>query len=387
MSRSLNALGALILGCCLAVLVAEGLLRIYNPFPFRVKGDEIVLPQFMNYRIEDVALPGLDPVVVHNKNSMGFRGPEWPANADKALTIFAVGGSTTECFYLSDGKDWPNVLGDELSRYFENVWINNAGFDGHSTFGHIRLLEQFLLKRSPKVILFLVGGLDVNLEADNKQDRRFANSDVDLQSLRGFVTTLALHSEIVSLALNFYRYHKTIGQGFEHPLIPMPAQAPKGQFKPSLSEVERTKLLQRQNPYLVAYEERLKRLIELASSTGTLPVLITHPIILGGTNATSSGTAPRWDGIHFLQWGMKLDQDTVWRVQQAYNDVTRSIAAMHKVPIVDMAELLPKSTDYFYDVVHFTNLGSRKVASIVLSSICSVLAEKFPNHANLNPCP
>lgn len=53
------------------------------------------------------------------------------------LTIISVGGSTTECFYISDDKTWTHILGMKLKSVFTRVWINNAGLDGHSTFGHI----------------------------------------------------------------------------------------------------------------------------------------------------------------------------------------------------------------------------------------------------------
>lgn len=53
------------------------------------------------------------------------------------MTIISVGGSTTECFYISDDKTWTHILGMKLKSVFTRVWINNAGLDGHSTFGHI----------------------------------------------------------------------------------------------------------------------------------------------------------------------------------------------------------------------------------------------------------
>src|SRR4051812_14674097 len=97
-------------GLFAALLLAEGVLRIYNPFAVRIKGDRIMLPVNQKYVWPNKHLPQLDDTIHHSKNSLGFRGPEKPANFDSALTIITIGGSTTECAYLSDGHDWPAVL-------------------------------------------------------------------------------------------------------------------------------------------------------------------------------------------------------------------------------------------------------------------------------------
>ena len=62
---------------------------------------------------------------------------------------------------LSDEKTWTARLGSRLKDYFGPVWINNAGLDGHSTYGHIVLLEDHVAKLHPKVVFFLVGANDV----------------------------------------------------------------------------------------------------------------------------------------------------------------------------------------------------------------------------------
>jgi len=89
-------------------------LNIHNPFPFRLKGDNIILPQHYRYEIENLVFDSLDKRILHAKNSMAFRGPEWPVRPKEHITLFTVGGSTTECFYLFDGDDWPARLQSKL---------------------------------------------------------------------------------------------------------------------------------------------------------------------------------------------------------------------------------------------------------------------------------
>ena len=94
------------------IAAAEMGLRVYNPFPFRVRGDSIVLPAHQTYTISHSGATKLEPVTRVTKNSLGFRGPEPPRAWSRWLTMLVIGGSTTECLFLSDGKTWT----DELAR-------------------------------------------------------------------------------------------------------------------------------------------------------------------------------------------------------------------------------------------------------------------------------
>ena len=46
---------------------------------------------------------------------------------ERHITIIAVGGSTTEVRNLTDDASWSEVLGRELSKEFDGIWVNNAG--------------------------------------------------------------------------------------------------------------------------------------------------------------------------------------------------------------------------------------------------------------------
>ncbi len=87
------------------LLLMELALRIYNPFHFRIKGDKILLPINERETIVNEINPKLDPVIINTRNSIGFRGPEPPKEWEHDLTIITIGGSTTECHFLSDSED------------------------------------------------------------------------------------------------------------------------------------------------------------------------------------------------------------------------------------------------------------------------------------------
>jgi hypothetical protein len=62
-----------------------------------------------------------------------------------------------------------------------------------------------------------------------------------------------------------------------------------------------------------------------------------------------------------------------WQVLELYNDVTRNIAAKHHVGLIDLARKMPKRTDYYYDIFHFTNTGCEEVAEIIYKDLYPLL--------------
>src|SRR5438309_10272949 len=87
---------AVLLGQFLLVLVLFELrLHIYNPLPFRVRGNRIFLPINQRYTFRNDDPGRLDPVTHHTKNSLGFRGPDPPKRSRRRLTISTSGGSPT----------------------------------------------------------------------------------------------------------------------------------------------------------------------------------------------------------------------------------------------------------------------------------------------------
>ena len=210
LSAKLGNLGknllVLLISLILVLSFCELVLRIYNPLGFRIKGNKLILPINKKEIIHhEHGLGKLDQVVIHQRNSLGFRGPEPPADFAKDLTIITVGGSTTECFDLAEDKTWPYDLGVKLKPDFTHLWLNNAGLSGNSTFGHYILMQDYLVKLQPKVVLFLVGINDVGLRSERDFDERI--HEINFRSLERFLASTAVHSELATAALNLYRFY------------------------------------------------------------------------------------------------------------------------------------------------------------------------------------
>ena len=75
-----------------------------------------------------------------------------------------------------------------------------------------------------------------------------------------------------------------------------------------------------------------------------------------------------------------LNGQAYWRLLELYNDATRKIASSNGVWLLDLAREMPKSADYFYDTLHFTNAGAQKVAEIIYPKLSQLMAAKFRDY-------
>ena len=144
-ARFWKNLAALAIGCAAALLLFEAALRIYNPLQATVKGQKIVLPAGRRYVVDNRTISKLDRTIVHTKNSLGFRGAEPPIEFANHLTLVTVGGSTTECKYLSDGNTWTDLLGRKLKQETSRLKFRLRGI--RHSMPLYRTCEGFPLRR------------------------------------------------------------------------------------------------------------------------------------------------------------------------------------------------------------------------------------------------
>ena len=346
-------------------LLSELVLRIYNPFSFRQKGATIVLPRNRKMIISNDKNPDLEKQIIHTKNSLGFRGPEMPKNFDDCLSIIAVGGSTTECFFLNDHNCWTALLSERLSQNYQKIWVNNAGYQGHSTFGHFILINDYIKYLHPKYVLLLVGCNEVN-RTDIAEDESVAGTG-SANSTWGW---LKGNSEVIALVLNLQRkwladrLHVT--DGF------IDLRSPANQFI-ELSESRIDSVLNAQQPLVRAYRKRLERILDTCLQNNIRPVLMTQPSLFG------IGKDPLTRcNLETFKVGSGYNGLLMWKLLEQYNDITRTVAMQKHLLLIDLAHEIAKNSLYFYDAIHFTDQGSERVADTIALHLDSLLQKDHP---------
>ena len=360
---------AIILGISVSFVLLEGLLRIFQPIEFRVKGNKIVLPRDKKYQIINDKTGKLDQIISTSRNHLGFRGEMPPPDFAGSLTIVAVGGSTTACEYITDGKTWCDLLAAHLKTGFRNIWLNNAGLDGVSTFGHLILLEDYLVKMRPKVVLFLIGANDMGLQEIPTWDLRDLKKPV-AGFMASWTEKLINASEVLDYAINFSRYYKAkrIGllnriEDFAHlQSLDIPKEKVDAQMR------------LHQEKFLPLFAGRLTRLIETCRENAMEPVFITQPMVFGNCLDPVTGV----DLGRVAPQAQASNGKVLWQTLELYNQVTRDTAAQHGVLLIDLARAMPKTSEFFYDTYHYTNAGCAAVAAILDQGLEPFLGKKYP---------
>lgn len=354
-------LGRLLGVALMSVLTCEAALRVYNPVDLPLRGTNIVLPASKRLVFDNPNENSkIDREIVVTYNGIGFRGPDPPEDFENRFTILTVGGSTTHSARQGDGLDWSSHVRNALDERFENTWLNNAGLEGHSTFGHLYLMEQFLVDLKPNMVMFLIGLNDRGRDSERKFDFHHRPGHQSIGQ------RIVAKSELLSTVLVVWRQIRAKRLGLLHFEFEM---ATRSIVAPGNEDVDAT-LAEHRAKYLEPYRQRVLDLVRICRETDIEPVLITQPTLHGyGIDPTTGldiGTRDSGDHSAGLE-GQVLD---------LYNGVVRDIGRNEGVFVIDLSEELPLDSALFYDWVHYTNGGAEEVGRIVASRLGDYLVGK-----------
>lgn len=319
------------------------------------------LPAYPHQREErrEIALRGVSPVSVRTTNRWGLRGDAPPPDAEWEAwtTVLAVGGSTTQCYYLDDARTWPRLLQERLRRaHGERVWVGNAGFDGHSTRGHLLVMEHVVRALRPDAVLVLVGANDLAVSlSDEHRAQRY-----DEQNYLSRFRTVQLATLWKQVLFDDAVVVRGAGHGgFQPvPLAPGDAWEPPADPRQAL-------------PGLPEYRANLERLVAIAREVGTRLLFLTQPTLFEDT--------PRWRALEGPAYWLgrqqrRLSGATYRRLLDVYNAELEAVCREQGVPCFDLAARLPRDEEHFYDLLHFTERGAERVAIEVTGPAAELLA-------------
>lgn len=335
-----------------------------------------------NFRVltDPPDLHGVTPPGEFTTNSRGIRGPEF--SDEDRFRILCVGGSTAECMYLDDSEAWPHLLGERLKDISPHIWVGNLGRSGLAAKDHAVLLEHVPEASMADCWLVLVGGNDLGLRCRGRYEEQTSHSfsrtfvyrrpGLSGQLRSPFHRNLFLYRALQNVYL---RIKVVLRTGEADAIVYQDMEGDWVQRRQALREEGDAKLdWDRMPHWLTVYEAELMRMVRLARTEGKTLVFATQPALwaedmpaehkdlcLGSQNPSGE-----WYSLADLGRGMA-----------AFNERTREVSAREGVLCVDLARLLPKSPDVFYDDLHFNEEGARRVARCLAEAVRPVVRERI----------
>ena len=335
-----------------AELVAR---RVYPPPLFH---DWLPAIPHVRQEYTSIRLRGCSPTMRFTTNEYGLRADPAPADWEGAFTILTIGGSTTQCLYVDDSKAWPYRVQSILREQDLPAWVGNAGFNGHSTRGHMLVMEHMAPRLRPDLLVFMVGVNDLALSLSDTLRGQGNGYDDAQYSLP--VSPLGF-SRLFQAMYRWKQVHwdkvNVVDGSFHQEFDPPPVdRAGLSPLPEDLREVL---------PQLPEFRRNVERIIAMGKQQGVHMLFLTQPLLYGD--------GPLWEEKQGSSWlsdqRLKVSAATFWRLQQVYNAELKRVCDRQGVVCLDLAARVPHQPEYFYDLCHFTEAGCELVAAEVARTI------------------
>jgi hypothetical protein len=293
-------------------------------------------------------------------NRLGFRGPEVSLpKPPGACRIVCFGSSETFGLFEPEGGEWPSVLGGLLSD-MPGVQVINSSVVGLTGSQRLTYFDRYVMRVEPDVVILYVAFLEYPRLSSHAPEEKAASAE------RAGARPAAPRPPIrLGAVIDNIRVLPKLRLAIKSSLPPALASAISTEVtRLQLRTRERQVLggaapLERVNTQdLDAFERDLEDSVVGIRRRGIAVVLTTYPTLLNGKN-------------QFLYEHVLLDFRRVLPVlsrrgivdaADLFNDRIRRVARRLDVPLVDNDALIPKTTEYFGDNVHYTEKGAELVA-------------------------
>ncbi len=323
----------------------------------------------------------IDHAVSFEVNGEGERGDPLPDDLAGLYRVLVAGGSAVECGLLDQSAAWPAVMQGVLNRSdalnalnARRVHVGNVG----RSLTPVSVVHQILKRTLPRyekldLVILMVGGSDAIEWMELKTPSRLRETPID--NGRGFRENPL---ERFGLSLKRLAMRRAVGEYWRRYRRPVCVLA---DFSGKLRELRQAR--QQASQVIGAFpdashmldhlEYNLRRTVAVARAKGARVVIVRQPWL--DKILTSEEEALMWNFRRGRIFGEQKEDDAyfshdavrdlLWKVDRR---IARSAEDMG-VEQVDLSTALQPSLENFYDFIHFTPVGARRVAEAVSAAV------------------
>ena len=284
-------------------------------------------------------------------------------HAQPDLSVVFLGGSTTECMYVTPDNRFPHLTATNLEQAL-GLKVNgiNAAISGNNSMHSLLVLLGKVVPLRPDFVILMHGINDIGTLRNNGT---YWIKDGSLRLFEEEKTSVGDTGKMLVRTLIPYTAEQLQhGTKAVRALVrnrPARVQAPQ-----SAGASDRRAEMVRD------FESSLRSFVRVATAWGITPVLMTQVYVEPPSEAERSGAfvnreqlaegSPQSGGPPNL-----LDD---------FNAITREVARSEATPLIDLARVRTWRYGDVYDGVHFTDEGSKQVAEIVATALKEQIERK-----------
>ena len=291
---------------------------------------------------------------IYKRNYFGFRGEEISPEKIEAIII---GGSTTDERYKPEEFTITGYLNKNLKENGIDIKIINAGIEGQSTRGHISNFQDWFPRLkgfAPKYILFYVGINDTgssykDIGYNNATDGFVINPNKS-ESFRDNIKSRSILYDLLRKTKHKYylgNENKRVTYDFKASSKERSEQGVKEYytFKEKLKIYNLEEVLKKNKKRIDYYLNNIDKLVAHSNKIGATPIFINQEGQQG------------WYSESLFALNISLIKHCE---KKKYN-------------CIDLAKKLIGKPEYWWDGLHTTGAGSKKIAELITPEILSFM--------------
>ncbi len=253
-------------------------------------------------------------------DSNGFILPQFN-DMNSSFSIFFLGGSTTECSFVSEDLRYPYLVGKHLNDTFQNkVNVYNSGVSGNHTYHAIDILLNKIVPMKPKYVVLM-------------------------ECINDWTTLLFEGS---------YWNNNPTRSLIIDPNSKLPINSDEW------AHLRGKKLAWDAEKIVEEFKKAQLTFISICKANNIEPILMTQ--------ANRYSQVPDEKIIKDLKSKLEpfgLTYDDVKNINTLMNNQIRENASENNLLLIDLDRLVPRSNTYMYDIVHYNDKGSILAAEII----------------------
>jgi hypothetical protein len=323
-------------------------------------------PHIFHPFLQNVPTPNYES---QHTNRWGFRGDDIEfEKGDDTFRIFVFGGSTVHCGTVPYEQTHCRVLEKRLRAAYPQyrIEVQNLGAEWHATEHDTIKLLFFAQDFSPDLAIMFHGINDLvrSLSPDMFAEGPYRS---DYANYYGAVANLATGGRkrflFLSAALGYWCSDLRFDQ--------VRVEGPEGKglngvetlFYPKSRPVEITDWKS-----LPSFERNLRDFVAIARMKGFAVLLGTQASLYRNDLTAEEQQLLGFQFSHYFD-GRRASLASMVEGMKSFNDATRRIAKEGGERLVDLDRLMPKTTAYLYDDVHYTKAGDELIGNAFAEEI------------------